>query len=298
MRAWILVVLISAFLSGCTTLGGNKISVIGSDGEKQEIPIDPIHFVGIEWTDALQEGNFQVYLINFPLELFAEYHPLRVRYNAMVYEEKSGKEYRAQAIPLGFLECGFRMALIVEGNPGESAVGVLTNTRFNRMFSLYGDLIRADSEKLPSDAVYRREVVLSGGTLLRHLNPFPGWHSELRSWKTAFRLPGSSRVIHSPFEEKMVRLVSRENPEINFVEKCVGNCSFGISIPPTWPGIMFSAASDVLSASSATCKSWDEQCEVTRGYQGVIPQVILAQLKAALNNGMVCGAGQKRQIKY
>lgn len=296
----ILFMLFVSFLAGCSTLGGNTVAVATGEGDKREVSIDPINFVGVQWTDAVREGNYQAYLVNFPKGLFAEFHPLRVRYNAVAYGEKTGKEYPAQALYSGYAECALRMTLIVEGSPDEPVTGAIATTRLTRLYSLYGDPISSETpEKFASDAAYRKEAVLSGGTSVKRMKSVPvsgksGLRSVFNEW-TAFRINGSSLEIRSPLPQKAIVAVSRENPELSFSEKLVGNGRFALS--PSWFSIAMGAAQDIITAAGASDKGWDEQSELKREYQGMIAQVVAAQYQAAINAGMSCGPRQQR-VKY
>lgn len=290
MRAWILVVLVSIFLSGCTTLGSNKITLATDNGQKVEKPVDPISFVGVQWTEGLRHGYYRAYLAAFPPELFAEFHPLRVRYQALAYGEMTGKEYPAQALYVGYADCALRVIFIVEGDPDEPIIGALSTTRFTKVFSLYGDSILVKTpEKLVSDAKYRKEVVLEGGTAVKRLKVVPsqgtnGLQKIFSSWGVV-RVAGLTDQM-TPLNERSVRSVARDNPELSFHEKVIGNGHFSLSM--SWFSIAMGAAQDVLVAANATDKGWDEQSELKRGYQGLIAQVVSAQYQAALDAGMVC----------
>ncbi|MFZ2187875.1 MAG: hypothetical protein WAV46_04610 [Candidatus Moraniibacteriota bacterium] len=297
MRTLIALLLV-LLLAGCATLGGNTMSVTTEAG-KQEVTIDPIGFIGVQETPAISSGNFVAVLGSFPDELFSEMHPLRLRYHAVAYGTNTGKEYAAQAIYVGFAECALRLVFIVEGNIDEPIVGVFANTRFTRLFNLYGEEIFVKTpEKLASDVMYRKEVVLSGGTETRKLKGVPvagikGLQAVFSDWNTV-RTKALPYAIRTPLAEKYVRSVARENNELNFSEKLTGNGQFGVSL--SWFSTAMSAATDVLVALNASDKGWDEQSELKRGYQGMIARVIKAQYEAALRQGMFCGAKQK--VKY
>ena len=289
MRMLILMFVI--LMSGCTSLGGNTMTIATEDGGKKEVSIDQIKFVGIEETGLIREGRFKAYLANFPKGLFAEYHPLRFRYNAVAYGKNSGKEYPAQALYAGFAECALRMVVIVEGNPSEPIVGVIATTRLTRMFTLLGEEIAVKTpEKLASDAKYRKETVLASGTEVNRLKGVPvsgegGLRSEFRSW-TAFRAPAFQYAIRTPLPEEVVRGVARQNPEYSFGEKLVGNARFGVTLD--WFSTAMGAAFDVVAAAGATDKGWDGGSFVSRYEQGLALQTIAAQYEAALKSGMLC----------
>lgn len=290
MRAWILAVLISIFLSGCTTLGSNKVALTTDDGQKVEKTVDPIGFIGVQWTDNLRDGRYRAYLAAFPPELFAEFHPLRVRYQALAYGETTGKEYPAQALYVGYADCALRVIFIVEGDPDEPIIGALATTRFTKVFSLRGDAVSTKTpEKLVSDAKYRREAVLEGGTPVKRLKVVP--HQGTNGLQRIFSSWGIARVAGlpdqvTPLSARSVRSVARDNPELSFQEKVVGNGHFALSM--SWFSIAMGAAQDVLVSANATDKGWDEQSELKRGYQGLIAQVVAAQYQAAIDAGMIC----------
>lgn len=290
MRTWILVVLISIFLSGCTTLGSNKIALATESGEKVEKTVDPIGFIGVQWTENLRNGRYRAYLAAFPPELFAEFHPLRVRYQALAYGETTGKEYPAQALYVGYADCALRVIFIVEGDPDEPIIGALATTRFTKVFSLHGDAVAVKTpEKLVSDAKYRKQVVLEGGTAIKRLKVVShrgegGLQKIFSSWGVA-RVAGLSDQV-TPLSARSVRSVARDNPELSFQEKVVGNGHFALSM--SWFSIAMGAAQDVLVSANAADKGWDEQSELKRGYQGLIAQVVAAQYQAAIDAGMVC----------
>lgn len=288
----ILIALLCAILvSGCATLGSNTVALATESGIKKEVSIDPIQFVGIEWTEEFQSGRFHASLGTFPNALFSDFHPLRFRYQAIAYGQKSGKEYPAQAIYAGYADCGLRLIFIVEGDPDEPIIGAFATTRFTRLFSLQGDEISVESpEKLTTDAAYRKEVVLSGGTDTKRLKAIPvggpkGLHAVFATW-TRFRIAKGGPEMRSPLAEKLIRSVARENPELAFQEKLVGNAQIALSL--SWFTVAAGAAGDVITASNASDRGWDEQSELRRGQQGMLAQVIAAQYQAALNAGMVC----------
>ncbi len=297
----LIVLLFVGLLAGCGTLGGNTVALSTGDGEAKKVSIDPVGYVGVQWTKDVSEGRFTAHLANFPPDLFSEFHPLRVRYNAVAYGEKSGREYPVQAIYAGYAQCALRLTFIVEGNQDESVVGAIATTRYGKLYNLYGEPISVKTpEKLISDAAYRKEAVLSGGTAIRRLKSVPivgqsGLFSTFNAWSTV-RVKGLTDQ-RTPLAEQSVRLVARENPELSFSERLVANGSFGISIPPSWFGVAMGVAQDIFIAANASGKGWDEESELRRGYQGMIARVIAAQYQAAINAGMSC-AGRPTVVKY
>ncbi len=291
--------LLALLLSGCATLGGNTMSVAVEDGTKTEVSLDPISFIGIKETLAIREGDFTAVLGTFPDGLFAEMHPLRMRYNAMAFGKITGKEYPAQALYTGYAECALRLVLIVEGNPDETIVGAFASTRFSRLFDLYGKEIALETpEKLVSDSVYRKSVVLSAGTELSRLKKVAtggkeGLASVFANWNTV-RVKALPYDIRTPIAEQFVRSVARENPELSFSEKLISNGRFGVTLD--WFSTAMSATSDVLISVQASNKGWDEQSELKRGYQGMIARIVKAQYEGAIKNGMFCG--KKQNIPY
>lgn len=297
LRTFVLLVVLSA--SGCASVGGNTIKVAAENGDKKEVSIDQIKFVGVEETGMIREGRFKAYLANYPKGLFAEFHPLRLRYNAVAYGKTSGKEYAAQALYIGFAECALRMVVIVEGNPDEPVVGVFATTRLTRLYTLLGEEIAVkEPGKLASDAKYRKETVLVYGTPVNRLKGVPvtgdgGLRSEFSGW-TAFRAPAFQYAIRTPLPQEVVRGVARQNPEYSFSEKLVGNGQFGVTL--SWFGTAMGAAFDVVAAAGATDKGWDESSFVSRYEQGMALTVISAQYDAALKGGMMC-VGERPDLR-
>jgi len=295
----IILFLSAILLSGCATLGGNTMAVANDGGTKTEVSLDPISFIGIKETEAIRSGQFSAVLGNFPDALFGEMHPLRMRYNAMAFGKITGKEYPAQALYTGYAECALRLVFIVEGNIDEPVVGAFADTRMNRVFNLYGDEITLETpEKLASDSTYRKSVVLSGGMDLARLKQVAtggknGLSAVFAGWNTV-RTKALPYDIRTPLAEKFVRSVARENPELSFSEKLVGNGHFGITL--SWFSTAMGAASDVLVSANASDKGWDEQSELKRGYQGMIARIVKAQYEGAIKNGMFCG--KKQSVLY
>jgi hypothetical protein len=289
-----------ALLSACGTLGGNTMNLASEEaGKKQELSIDPISFVGVQMTSAILSGKYKAYLASFPEEFFSEFDLSRFRYNAVAYGKDSGKEYPAQAIYAGYAQCALRLVLIVEGDVNEPIVGAFATTRFTRMFNLYGEEISVKTpEKLISDAKYRKEVVLSGGTFVSRLKGIPvlgksGMQETFNSWSTV-RVKTLQYEIRTPLSEKLVKIVARDNPEISFQEKLVGNGQFGINM--SWFGTAVGAIADVFTAANVSAKGWDENSELKRGQQGMIARVVAAQYQAAINAGMSC-SGPKALVR-
>lgn len=297
-----LIALMLALLSaGCATLGGNTMNIASEDGKKQAVAIDPIAFTGVQMTPAILSGNYKAYLGTFPDELFSEFHPLRFRYNAIAYGQNSGKVYPAQAIYAGYAQCALRLVHIVEGDVNEPIIGAFMTTHFTRAFNLYGEeIIVKEPEKLVSDAKYRKEVILSGGTAVSKLKGIPvtgasGMQENFASWNTV-RVKALPYEIRTPLSEKLVKAVAHENPEISFQEKLVGNGQFGISM--SWFGTAVGAVADVFTAASASGKGWDENSELKRGQQGMIARVVKAQYDAAIRAGMFCTGPNSRRVAY
>ncbi len=295
----IILFLSAILLSGCATIGGNTMAVANDGGTKTEVSLDPISFIGIKETEAIRSGQFSAVLGNFPDALFAEMHPLRMRYNAIAFGKTTGKEYPAQALYAGYAECALRLVFIVEGNPDEPVVGVFADTRMTRLWSLYGDEITLEiPEKLTSDSVYRRDVVRAGGTEISRLKKVAtdgksGLSQVFAGWNTV-RTKALPYDIRTPLAEKFVRGIARENPELSFSEKLVGNGHFGVTL--SWFSTAMGVASDVLVSAGASDKGWDEQSELKRGYQGMIARIVKAQYEGAVRNGMLCG--KKASIPY
>jgi len=285
--------LLAVMLTGCATLGSNTMSVTTSEG-KTEVSVDPISFVGIKEVPTLRSGDFTAVLGNFPDALFAEMHPLRMRYHALAYGVTTGKEYPAQALYTGYAECALRLVFLVEGNISEPVVGVFANTRMTRLWNLYGDEVTLEKpEKVISDSTYRKTVVLAGGTDTMRMKKiaksdltqvFAGWNTV-----SVKALP---YTLRTPLSEKMVRSVARENPELSFSEKMIGNGQFGITMD--WFSTAMSAASDVLISANAPDRGWDERSELKREYQGMIARIVKAQYEGAIKNGMMC----RKNIPY
>lgn len=294
-----LALLLILLLAGCGTLGGNtmKLATEREDGQKQVVSVDPISFTGVQMTSAIVSGQYQAKLGTFPDELFSEFHPLRFRYNAIAYGKDSGKEYPAQAIYAGYAMCALRLVFIVEGDVKEPIVGAFASTRFTRLFNLYGEEIVVEKpEKLISDAAYRKEMVLAGGTLASKLKNIPvfgksGMQESIDSWNTV-RVKALPYDIHTPLSENLLKIVARDNPEISFPEKLVGNAQASVSM--SWFGTAVGAVADVFAAAGASDKGWDEKSELKRGQQGMIARIIKHQYDAAIRAGMSCsGPGAK-----
>ncbi|MEI8097017.1 MAG: hypothetical protein WCG73_02845, partial [Candidatus Moraniibacteriota bacterium] len=192
-----------------------------------------------------------------------------------------------------------RLVFIVEGNPDEPIVGAFANTRLTRLFDLFGKEISLETpEKFSSDALYRKQVVTTGGTVTTKLKSVPtagknGLREVFSGWNTV-RTKALPYDIRTPIAEKFARGVARENNELSFSEKLVGNGQFGVNM--SWFSTAMGAASDVLSAANASDKGWDEQSELKRGYQGMLARVVKAQYEAALRSGMFCG--KKQTVPY
>lgn len=297
----IALLLLALLSAGCATLGGNTMNLASEEGEKkQELSIDPIAFTGVQMTPAIQGGRYKAYLGTFPDEFFSEFHPLRFRYNAIVYGKDSGKEYPAQAIYAGYAKCALRLVLIVEGDVTEPIVGAFATTRFTRVFNLHGEEISVKTpEKLISDAKYRKGVVMSGGTFVSRLKSIPvvgksGMQETFASWNMV-RVKALPYEIRTPLSEKLLKVVARDNPEISFQEKLVGNGQFGINM--SWFGTAVGAIADVFTAANVSAKGWDENSELKRGQQGMIARVVAAQYQAAINAGMSCGPRAKALVR-
>ncbi|MDD2766540.1 MAG: hypothetical protein PHH40_02095 [Candidatus Moranbacteria bacterium] len=295
----IILFLLALLLTGCATLGGNTMAVANEFGAKTEVSLDPISFIGIRETEAIRSGRFSAVLGNFPDALMAEMHPLRMRYNAIAFGVTTGKEYPAQALYTGYAECALRLVFIVEGNIDEPVVGAFADTRMTRLWSLYGDEITLERpEKLTSDSAYRRDMVRAGGTDISRLKKIAtegksGLSSVFAGWNTV-RTKALPYDIRTPLAEQFVRGVARENPELSFSEKLIGNGHFGITLD--WFSSAMGAASDVLMSAGASDKGWDEQSELKRGYQGMIARIVKMQYEGAIKNGMLCG--KKQTVPY
>jgi|SRR3989344_4393875 len=285
-------ILFVALVAGCATVGGNTMKVAGAY-EQKTVHLDPIGFVGVQMTPAIEHNNYQAYLANFPDGFFPEFDPLRFRYNAVAYGIESGQEYPAQAIYAGYANCALRLVLLVE-DASEPVVAVFVSTRFTRMFNLFGEEVDvSEPDRLVSDPVYRRDIVLSQGTRVSRMAEMAvlksgGIRDIFALWNTV-RVKALPYEIRTPLSQELVKLVVRDNPELNFSEKLVGNGHFAIN-PMSWFSTAASAVADVYTATQAADKGWDENSELKRGYQGMLARAMKAQLDAAIKAGMVCSS--------
>lgn len=252
---------------GCAT--PNMVS-FRSDDERNSsslnYPIDPYTTMGIIKSDAIERGNFIVFLGIFPDGMFAEYDRLRIRYSGYASDDL-GREYRVQSLFSGYRACQLRLVMIVEGVSDARGLRLLTlSTLTDSAYDLSGKPIDIGEGVRFSDLkkTQRLAIAKSSGTLAETVPIVDGFQNVFHSWNT-FDTPGGR--IFSPIGEKEMKLIARHNPQYSFLEKIVGNGSFSVS--PDWISTAVGLAIESLLAQTEPSRGFDRNSAMpSREYMG------------------------------
>ncbi len=267
-NGWLIVVFLALVLTGCAT--PNTIRLTDGKESKtviREVGIDPVMLTGLPWSDNLQQGNFVTVLGNFPPspESWAEWDPLRIRYQAHAIGA-DGREYVAHALFAGYIECVPRLFVFVEGlqNPDTDVKVVILSTLLDRAYTLEGKQIeKFDAGAFQSDASYRKEMILRGGTVLKTTRHIGGMEEAFGNWSVYNTKSG---LIATPLQPEQIKFLAGINPQYSYWEKVVGTTGAAVSIDyiSTTVGIVF----DLISAGSAKSQGFDYNSVMSRQQQG------------------------------
>lgn len=278
-------VLAIAYLEGCgtATLQIKPANMVG-DQANINLLVLPHQSLGLEPTESIKKGNFSVFLVKFPLRLFGEYYPGRLRWNVWAISQ-DGSERFGQVIFSGMHPSGdYFGTMILDGQIFSGQTAILSSA-VDYIYSPQGRELAVDRGNFLSDPVYRKEKIQEvnrdqGGGIfdLQALSRLDGFGEVLKTWN---QLQTPEGYLLSPYGVDEVAVIRGINPQYSYFEKLVGTGNFRVSLIPDPTGLAIinsiGVVMDLIRAGKAPATGWDYNSEVpSRRNMAFVMEYLLA----------------------
>lgn len=288
-------------LGGCNTatLQIKPANMVGGQANINLLVL-PHQSLGLEPTEGIKKGDFSVFLVKFPLRLFGEYYPGRLRWNVWTILP-DGSERFGQVIFSGIHPSGdYFGTMILDGEILTGQTAILSSA-VDYIYSPLGQELEVDREKFLSDSVYRAEKIRevnkdqSGNVFdLQGLSRLDGFRDVLKTWNQ-IRTPEGNLI--SPYGVNEVAVIRGINPQYSYFEKLVGTGNFRVSLIPDPTGLAIinsiGVVMDLIRAGKAPATGWDYNSEVpSRRNMAFVMEYLLALAEKEIKSRNEINAAQ------
>ncbi|MFA7319481.1 MAG: hypothetical protein WC022_02685 [Parcubacteria group bacterium] len=238
--------------------------------EKINVQIERHQALGLEPTPDICKGNISDYLMNFPLRLFGEYFPGRLRWNTWTILD-DGSERRGQIMFSGMHLSGYYYGNNIIDGQVSSGATVILSSAVDYIYSPLGKELAVERGKFMSDdAAYRRKKILEvnkdeNGKVfnLSSLTRIEGFQWVIKGYN---QIQYPEGYLLSPYGFKEVGDIRAINPQDSYFQKLVGTGTFSVNPVPEVTGFAISNAAslamDMIRATSAPSHGVDYKSEV------------------------------------
>lgn len=263
-------VLVVALLSGCA---GKQLVVENMNSPEissnMSLLVQPHQSLGLEPTLAICKGDISTYMVVFPLQLFGEFHPGRLRWNTWTISD-DGLERFGQVIFSGMHPSGQYFGTeVIDGKISSGQTAILSST-VDYIYSPLGKEIAVERGKFITDPAYRKEKIKEVNTnengnvfSLSSLSRIDGFQQEIKAWN---QIQYPEGYLLSPYGVEEVAKICGINPQYSYFQKLVGTGKFRVNpiLDPTGFAICNSigVAMDLIGAGSAPSTGWDYNSEI------------------------------------
>jgi hypothetical protein len=278
-------VLAIVYLGGCSTATLQiKPANMAGDQVNFNLLVLPHQSLGLEPTEGIRKGDLSVFLVKFPLRLFGEYYPGRLRWNAWTILP-DGSERFGQVIFSGMHPSGdYFGTMILDGRILTGQTAILSSV-MDYIYSPLGQELAVDREKFLSDPAYRKEKIREvnkdqdGNVFdLQGLSRLDGFREVLKTWNQIQTPEGN---LLSPYGVNEVAVIRGINPQYSYFEKLAGTGNFRVSPIPDPTGLIIvnsiGVVMDLIRAGKAPATGWDYNSEIpSRRNMAFVMEYLLA----------------------
>jgi hypothetical protein len=293
----VLIILTIVSSTGCATNGlqmknVNLVSASTSSksvkiktNEKEEIQmlVLPHESLGLSPTQDICRRNISVFMITFPLRLFGEYFPGRLRWNTWTILP-NGTEKFGQIIFVGMHPSGCYFGIeIIDGQISSGGQTAILSSAVDYIYSPLGKELKVDRVKFLADSQYRKKVIQKvnkgkDGNIfnLSLLSRVSGFQEVIKSWN---QIKYPEGYLLSPYGVKEVATIRRINPQYSYFQKLIGTGKFRISPIPN--PIVFAIsnsigiAMDMIKAAGMPSRGWDFDSQISRRQMSLVIDYLL-----------------------
>ncbi len=285
------VVLSAMVFAGCATNGLQmknikQISSLAEVVPKKEKEINmlvlPHESLGLRPTKNVCKGNTTNLMVEFPLQLFGEYFPGRLRWNTWTIS-KNGSEKFGQVIFIGMHPSGFYFGIeIIDGQVSFGQTVVLSSM-VDYIYSPFGEELKVDRAKFLASSLYRKKMIrkVNAGKdgkvfNLNLLSKVSGFQKIIKTWN---QIKYPEGYLLSPYGVKEVAAIRGINPQYSYFQKLIGTGKFRISPIPN--PIVFAISNslgivmDMIHAGSIPSIGWDFGSQVSRRQMSFVIDYLL-----------------------
>ncbi len=288
-----MVLFLSAIVfAGCATNGLqmkniNRVSVatipkVEKNSSNINMLVLPHESLGLQPTPDTCQGNFSVFMVDFPLRLFGEYFPGRLRWNTWTILP-DGAERFGQVIFVGMHPSGYYFGLEIIDGQVSSGQTALLSSAVNYIYSPLGKELKVDRAKFLTDPLYRKKKIRKvnsdkKGNLfnLNLLSRVPGFQKVIKSWN---QIQYPEGYLLSPYGVKEVAKIRGINPQYSYFQKLVGTGRFRINPVPNPLAVAIATSvgvvMDMISAGQAPSTGWDFDSQISRRQMSFVIDYLL-----------------------
>jgi len=288
-----LIVLLAMVFAGCAT---NKLQMknvnlelaTASKTSKKEgankinMLVLPHESLGLRPTSAIRQGNISVFMTEFPLQLFGEYFPGRLRWNSWTILP-DGTERFGQVIFVGVHPSGYYYGVDVIDGQISAGQTVILSSAMDYIYSPLGKELKIKRQKFLADPAYRKKKIkeankIKGGKTfnLDSLYKVTEFQDVIKSWN---QIQYPEGYLLSPYGIKEVAKIRGINPRYSYFQKLVGTGKFRIS--PIPEPITFAISNsigivmDMINAKQAPSTGWDFDSQISRRQMAFVMKYLL-----------------------
>ncbi len=260
-----------ALLSGCA---GKPLLVenVNSAEASSDLSllVQPHQSLGLEPTPAICRGDISTFMVVFPLQLFGEFYPGRLRWNTWTILKEDGSERFGQVIFSGMHPSGQYFGTeVIDGEVFSGQTAILSSA-VDFIYSPLGKELSVERGKFITDPAYRKKKILEVNTDengnvfdLSSLSRIEGFQQEIKTWN---QIQYPEGYLLSPYGVEEVAKIRGINPQYSYFQKLVGTGKFRVNpiFDPTGFAICNSigVAMDLIGAGSAPSTGWDYNSEI------------------------------------
>jgi len=249
---------------------------------KANMLILPHESLGLEPTPAICRGSISTFMVDFPLRLFGEYFPGRLRWNSWTILP-DGTERFGQVIFVGMHPSGYYYGVDIIDGQVHFGQTVILSSAMNYIYSPLGKELKVDRQKFLTDPAYRKKKIRKvntnkGGNVfnLSLLSRVTGFQDVIKSWN---QIQYPEDYLLSPYGVKEVAAIRGINPQYSYFQKLIGTGKFRIS--PIPEPIAFAISNsigivmDMINAKQAPSTGWDFNSQISRRQMSFVVKYLL-----------------------
>ncbi len=283
-------------LAGCATNGlqmkninlalasdTSKISVTTPKTQKKiQMLVLPHESLGLKPTPAICQGNVSTFMVTFPLRLFGEYFPGRLRWNTWTILP-NGTERFGQIIFVGMHPSGYYFGVEIINGQVSFGQTVILSSAVDYIYSPLGKELEVNRVKFLADSQYRKKVIQKvnkgkDGNIfnLSLLSRVLGFQEIIKSWN---QIKYPEGYLLSPYGVKEVATIRGINPQYSYFQKLLGTGKFRISPIPN--PLVFAISNslgivmDMVNTGNIPSTGWDFDSQISRRQMSLVVDYLL-----------------------